>query len=297
MSVPGEESDPSQTEDEPAADDGETNPDLGDAEPAAEPEKPLTRKERRAALDTARETEKQLRQEIAEANKKLGETNASVAEMRGYLQAQAQHQQRGQAEDAVTTKAKGLRSEAERHLFNASQAKSPEVAKAEMDAYHDKLEEASVMKAHAAIMGEIQRVSANAPDPQNAAIVGRIQSEHPWLGTDRVATAATMALENQMIESGKPATYETSRAAATQVAKMMGLGGQSNGGNRGAYSGVPSRESGSGAGGAVPQLNPSNLEKWQRDLAEKAYPKLEAPAAHRAWAAAMTKHFKANPNG
>lgn len=299
MSVPGSEADPSggeeDTEEETPAE-GETGP--GD-EPAAEPEK-LTRKERRAALEAARDEAKRLETSLGEERTKREALEASVAEMRGYLTAQAQQAQNARQQDdgGVAAQVKQLEEEAQRHLYNAQASKSPEVAKAEFAEFQRKGRLAAKLETRSEIMGEINRDRANMPTREAMTQGAQISVEYPWLGNNRAATAAAAALEAEMIEQGKPASLVTSRAAASEIAKRFGLGGHANGtGNKGAFSGVPSREGATGSGGQGPTLNATVLEKWQRDLAEKAFPKLEAPLAHKAWTSAMNKHFKANPNG
>lgn len=297
MSVPGEEADPSQGEDEePEAPEAEA----GDAEPT-EPEKPLSRKERRAALDEARADNQRLTDRIAESDRRLAETNASVAEMRGYIAAQVQQTRQRADDGGVAAQVDQLESEAQRHLLAAQNSKSPEVAQAEFKEFQRKSRQAGALETRVAVMSEIARERSTQMSPEVQRQGSQIAAEYPWLGENAVATAAAAALERQMIGEGKPANLVTSRAAAAEIGKRFGLNGASaapGAANRGAYGGVPSREGASGAGGdGRPFISVATMDKDQKKLAELTFPLLEAKDAHKAWSSKMTAYFKANPNG
>lgn len=259
--------------------------DSGEAEPPK-----LTRAEARKARAAEHKELEDLRawRKTAEENQQA--QAQQIAEMRGYLAAQAQQQQEGP--DPREEKIKQLRTEARQHLYNAQSARSPEVAEAEFARFQEKTEEAGAIRAHAAIMADVNPRFANQLDPAEQRRVAAMVMEFPWLETNEGAAAMAMAKERELQrnQGGRTPTPAQSRAILADVAKTLGLGGHSNGSpNRAAYSGVPSRQGGGGDGAGRMLINPANLSDSQKKLAQLAYPQFEPAVARKTWAARMNK--------
>lgn len=288
MSVAGMEGAPeTETEETQDTETPETEtPEQGAAEQPKE-----TRKDRQAARVRMHQENESLRNEIKEARERQAAMEQSIAEMRGYLTAKSEHESRQQV-DPVQAQIDKLDEEAQAHLANAANAKSPEIAQRELKAYHAKLRESAKLEARQGVQSDLEQSRRSAPDHETIRAQSQLSAEFKWLGEDEAATAAAMALERKMIASGKPPTLATSRAAAAEVAKRMGLGGHTppTEGQKSAYSGVRSGQ-GSAGDGARASVDAGNLADWQKKLAEKTFPTLEAGAAHKAWASAMNKHF------
>lgn len=262
--------------------------------PVERPSKKERRAER-AAEHNARQEAAQLREELRREREGRTALEASVAEMRGYLQAKHQKENEGQDNDAKEISR--LRREANQHLKLAGIAKTQEGVDAEMEAYHEKVQAAAVMAAERALAPKFEQAQRQQVRPDIVVSQAQLAQEFPWLTTDRHAYSLAASIESEMLQKGSPHTVATSRAAAAEAAKRLGIGGHQapTQQQRSAYSGIPSRE-GDNGGVSKPTLSANNLQDWQKKLAEKAYPEKEAPEAHKAWTALMNRHF-ASQNG
>lgn len=286
------ESTETETDETPDAPETETETQGSDeVTPVDKPSKKERRAER-AAEHNARQEAAQLREQLREARERHSTLEASVAEMRGYLQ--AKHQKENEGQDDDKKKIAALRREANNHLKLAGAARTEEGVNAEMEAFYEKMEAANVIAAQRVLRPQIEQGQRSQPTMEQLNQRQQLATEFPWALTNRRATALAGAIEADMIAEGKPATVATSRAALAEAAKMLNLGGHQPPTNqqRSAYSGIPSREGENGNGAQKQVLNPAALQDWQKKLAEKAYPELEAPQAHKAWSNLMNKHFQ-----
>lgn len=271
------------------------------AEPETTPETPVseevtpidrpTRAQRRvdrAAENNARREAEELRRTLEEERKARQSLESSVSEMRGYLQRQRETEQQARQTDDTDRRIQELRRRAKEHLVSSSQARDQAIAEREFDRYQETLEEIAEIRAERRLAPKLAERNVD-----HEAMAGRTQllSEFPALATDRAFAAASNALAQQWVSEGKPATIATARAAAAEMAKRMGIGG--NGGpsqqSRGAYSGIASRQ-GEGSVGAQQtkqHYNPATMTREQKRLAEQTFPKLDPEKAHKAWAAGV----------
>jgi hypothetical protein len=286
MSADGAELDPNtEDEDTTPVDDGE------DVNPDVAPEPKPSRKEARAARAAEHRELEELRAYRKQNDEERAADRAAIAELRGYVAAQAQRQQQ-EAPDPVVERSRQLQKEARQHLLNAQGSKSPEVAEAEFEKFQEKTAEVGALRGYAMARNEMAQQEASRPDPESARGAATLQAEHNWLGQHAAATAAAAAMERelQQKQGGRTPTLAQSRAILAEVAKTYKLGGQSSGGNRAAYSGVPSREGGKNSGGGeAVTFNHKALPEFAKKLAQGAYPGDEAPVAYKKWAAAMNK--------
>ncbi len=278
--------------DEPEGEEPEAGAAPEDVTPVDRPSKRERRAER-AAEHNARKEAAELREQLRQEGERRATLEASVAEMRGYLQARDRQSNDGQ--DEASKEITRLNKEAKRRLEAAGAAKTQEGVDAEMAAYHEAIAEAAAVRTQKKLAGEFERLRQSQPNTEMLATQHRLSQEYPWFMQDRHATLLAGSLEQEMLSQGKPRTEATTKAALAEAARRLGIGGHAapSQQSRSAYSGIPSREGSPANGGeGKVTVNAANLEKWQQKLAEKAYPTDEAPDAHKKWAALMNKHFR-----
>lgn len=281
--------------DDDAADEG------GGAKPVAalsEAERETRRERRSNKMAQEREAKEEAQREAASERAERQRLSERVAELTGYVTAQAQSQQRGDPEAALKEKVTRLRREAQAHLERTgayTKAGDRAGAEREMDLYHEKTEEAAMERYEARNRPVLERrlgeLQGNIPSQELMNDRAQFASEFPWVYSDRQARAMVDARFDELCESGRPATFATVREAATAVAKRLKIGGRQDptDGNRRRLQGVPSGEGSGGGDGAVSiPWGPA-----ERKLAEKAYPTLDPPAAKKAWVAEMARAKRA----
>jgi hypothetical protein len=248
-----------------------------------------SRKERksdfvRQAKEEAAERTRELQAERAERQRLANE----VAEMRGYLAAQAQRQQ--QDPNATPEKRiEALEEEADSHLraaAAAAQRGDDATNRRELRNYNAKLREANALfieaRQNPRLDQRFQELRGQIPDPQTAETRMTLAAEFPWLQNDDEARSAADAAINRLMRSGRPDGLATYREACSLVAKRMGLGGRSarpTDGQRARYNGMGAGES-SGGGGDTVQIE-NNLAN--RRLAAASFRELAPEEAWKAW--------------
>lgn len=277
----------------------ETEEEGGEAAPAAaSPEQVQNRKERRAnRMREEKEAREAAERETSALRDRLARTERETAELRGFVTAQAQRGQ-GDPEAAVKQKVTALRREAQIHLERTAaftKAGQHDAAQAEMDLYHDKIDEAREARRAPQREAELNRrfseVQANIPSQEVINDRARITAEFPWLQTDTGARAMVGDKFDELRRAGRPGAFETVKEAAALVAKRLGIGGRQapTQESRQRLSGVPSGEGAGGGEGAV-QIKVGPAE---RKLASLAYPALEPKEALKAWLGEMAKQKRA----
>lgn len=276
---------------EPEEEGAETAPAAGLSE-----EQRASRKERRAnKMREERERADASDRRAQEISDRLARSERETAELRGFVAAQAQQQRSGDPEAAIKGRVTALRREAQVHLERTaafSRAGQHDQAQAEMDLYHDKIDEAREVRRapqrEADLNRRISEVAGRIPSPEIQMAREKIISEFPFVRDDLEARAMVDVKFEALKAAGRPATFDTVREAAAAVAKRLGIGGRQ----------APSQESrqrmqavpsGEGAGGGEGSVQIVMGEK-EKKLAHAAYrhlePKEAEKAAARDWAAA-----------
>lgn len=247
-------------------------------------------REAKEAKEVAERTARDLSDRVARAERE-------TAELRGFVAAQAQRGQ-GDPDAAVKQKVTALRREAQIHLERTAafqKAGQHDAAQAEMDLYHDKIDEAREVRRapqrEADLNRRISEVTGRIPTPEIQMARENILQEFPWVRTDVEARAMVDAKFEALKASGRPGTFDTIREAAAAVAKRLGIGGRQapTQESRQRHQAVPSGEGAGGGDGAV-QVPWGAAEK---KLAEKLFPRLDPPAAKKAFLAEMARAKRA----
>lgn len=242
-----------------------------------------SRKERRAnklaEANRAASEASELRRELAEERAARQRHAEELAEMRGQLNARQQQDK----PDPFDGKLKELREKRNRHLAASATAASKEHAERELDAYHEALEEIDELR------GE-RRQSKNGqerqqqPDYTQVAQKMALESEFPWLASNKAARTMADGYVNVLVGKGRPmgmATYKEACALAAKDLGLGGTGGQSNG--KGRFS-VPSGRTGASGEAGSSSFSANDMTRQQEALAEQLYNHLPKEQAHAKWA-------------
>jgi hypothetical protein len=110
-------------------------------------------------------------------------------------------------------------------------------------------------------------------------------SEFKWLRNNPSARSVADSFINDLLQAGHPDSYETYRAACAKAAQVLNLGGTPGRNADKRQFVVPSGRN--GAAGEHADSPP--LDRHQEIMAERLYPDLDAPLAHKKWAAGPGK--------
>lgn len=245
-------------------------------EPAASPEQQAAaenRKQRRA--ERADRFDKQIREanEAAAAARAEAETaRRENAEIRGRLQErESANPRKDPREDQITqleADAKALLRQAATHM-----EKNPAEAERLIDEHNRKLRQAAVIAADQHYDKRRADESRNQPQQLPDAVkhdIMRVSAEYPFLRDNRSAQVMFSGLVETMTANGKlPDGYSTYKAAAAQVAKVLGIGGQSapSDRQRAAYNGNAAGESDGGGNEEHEAFDPA-VDRHKNALAQ-----------------------------
>jgi len=298
MSVNGEALETPEVETEVETPEVET-PETGASEEVTPIDRPTRAEKRaaRAAENNARRELDTIRQTLEQERKAREDAARELAELKGYVQSQRERETAGRQQDETQQKLAELRRRAKEHLSASANAKSPEVADREFDRYQELNEEIAELRAERRLAPRFQQQQSGVDHAVTAYGI-QLMQEFPALNTNAAYRHAVQGLASEWAREKNaqhPAQlHAIARAAAAEVAKTMGVGGQAppSQKSRSAYNGVASREGDHGGGGTpVQRYNPATMSKDERKLAEQAFPKLDSTQAHKAWAAKMNAHF------
>lgn len=148
-----------------------------------------------------------------------------------------------------------MQDEANAHLEAAANTQDPNIRQREMAAYNKMvmrdIPQTIARRERELTLGEVrQTLSQNRLDPQTAETRDALAAEFRWLRTNASARSVADAFLGEMLQSGKPDSLETYRAACARAAQVMGLGGEPGKGNgESRRFSLPSGKLGSAGGG------------------------------------------------
>lgn len=240
--------------------------------------------EQQAAAETRRQKRAERAQrfdaQIREANEAAAAARAEAeaarreaAEIRGRIAEReaAAGPRKDPREDQITqleADAKALLRQAATHM-----EKNPAEAERLIDEHNRKLRAAASLATRIDIDREANERSRNAPQPLPMAVqhdIMRVSAEYPFLRDNRSAQVMFSGLVESMTASGKmPDGYTTYKAAAAQVAKVLGIGGQSapSERSRNAYNGAPAGEADGGSDSEHEPFDPT-VDRHKNALAQ-----------------------------
>ena len=246
---------------------------LEDQQPGAEPEvqdepeaggqqqqadavdKP-SKRERRAAWVAEKQREREeLARNFERERAQREDLARQLAELRGQLSAREQQTSQQSEEQAFEAKLKTMQDEANAHLEAAANTQDPNIRQREMAAYNKMvmrdIPQTIARRERELTLGEVrQTLSQNQLDPQTAETRDALAAEFRWLRTNASARSVADAFLGEMLQSGKPDSLETYRAACARAAQVMGLGGEPGKGNgESRRFSLPSGKLGSAGGG------------------------------------------------
>jgi DNA repair exonuclease SbcCD ATPase subunit len=252
------------------------------------------RKTRRAnRMKEAREAAEAAQAEKRATEERLARIERENAELRGYVQGQAQRERQTDPRAEINTQITKLENEAETHLERAALARKNgdnDTYRREYSAYNAKVREAAKLDAKADIMAELEPRLAQVQQqgggisPQHLALRDTVMREFPWIATDEGARDMVDGEINRIATSQGRRQDDISviRQAATSVAKRLKLGGQQppTREQQQRYNGVRGTEGGQGEGDASRVV----MGPREKKLARLSYPQLEPKEAEKAWA-------------
>lgn len=231
------------------------------------------------------------RAQLEEERRERARLAEQVAELRGRTEAIQQQSRRAEPEpqDRVTS----LRQRATDTLRAMNEAKDPEAQQRLLNQWYDLNDQIQDVRDEARWAQRREQIAQQMPRTPSAD-QRMLESEFPWLGSNEAATQVAMGIEKRLWKEGKPANVQTSRMAAAEAAKVMGLGGGSppSEASRRKFALPSSRE---GANDA-PGPRTMSLNEAQKKMAEAAYPGLEAPEAWSKWASTVGQRVLAKQN-
>jgi hypothetical protein len=268
------------------------------SEQPAEPER-QSRKDRRGAWlqETRRKAAEaeDLRKKWEESERQRQEQAQQIAELRGRFE-QSQQQRQQSQEDPYEARLTDLRSRSAAHLAASAAAQDKEVAKRELQAYHEAQEAIADLRAERTFARRQAEFAANMPDPEVAGVKVTLGAEFPWLQNNAAARQAADGYINILLSKGRPDNIATYREACALAAKDFSLGGQEKPTEqqRARYNGVPAKEgAGSSDGGQRVSVDGATVKLAKAYLNSKGQAFTDDADAVRKWSTAVNLNKKA----